>query len=59
MVARWQESGELERSSDPKEVAKALLSFFYGFIVQSALLGEFDPKAITRGMKGLIASSGR
>jgi TetR/AcrR family transcriptional regulator, transcriptional repressor of aconitase len=55
LVTRWQKSGELESSSDPKDVGKALLSFFNGFVVQSALLGELNPNAITRGMKGLLA----
>jgi hypothetical protein len=34
------------------------LSFFYGFIVQSALLGELDPKTIVRGMEGLLTGVG-
>jgi TetR/AcrR family transcriptional regulator, transcriptional repressor of aconitase len=58
MVGKWQKSGEMDSSSDPKDVAKALLSFFYGFIVQSALLGEVDPKTMARGMEGLIAGGG-
>jgi AcrR family transcriptional regulator len=54
LVGKWQKRGELESSSDPKDVAKVLLSFFHGFIVQSALLGELDPETVTRGMKGLL-----
>jgi len=54
LVGKWQKRGELQSSSDPKDVAKALLSFFHGFIVQSALLGEIDPETVTRGMKGLL-----
>jgi TetR/AcrR family transcriptional regulator, transcriptional repressor of aconitase len=54
LVGKWQKGGELESSSDPKDVTKVLLSFFHGFIVQSALLGELDPETVTRGMKGLL-----
>jgi hypothetical protein len=54
LVGKWQKPGELESSSDPKDVAKALLSSFHGFIVQSALMGELDPETVTRGMKGLL-----
>jgi len=53
-VGKWRKRDELESSSDPEDVAKPLLSFFHGFIVQSGLLGELDPETVTRGMKGLL-----
>ena len=56
VVARWQKSGELASTGNPKDVAKVLLSFFQGFIAQSALLGELDAGTITRGMAGLIGT---
>jgi TetR/AcrR family transcriptional regulator, transcriptional repressor of aconitase len=57
VVVHWQKIGELESSSDPNDVGKTLLSFFLGFVVQSALLGELSPDTITRGMKGLLGRS--
>ena len=46
---------ELKPEGKPEDLAKVVLSFFLGFIVQSALLGEVDPKTITKGMAGLLA----
>jgi AcrR family transcriptional regulator len=54
IVAQWQKSGYLKSRAKPEDLAKVLLSFFYGFIVQSALLGELHPKTVVRGMEGLL-----
>lgn len=55
-VTAWQRKKVLKSKSDPGEVAKAFLSFFYGFIVQGALMGDVNPESLTRGMKGLQLS---
>ena len=55
IVKQWQKRGHLKPEGKPEDLAKVVLSFFLGFIVQSALLGEVDPKTITRGLAGLIA----
>jgi hypothetical protein len=55
VVKQWQRRGHSKSQEKPNDLAKALLSFFLGFIAQSALLGEVDPKTITRGMEGLLA----
>ena len=54
VVRRWRERGDLSSSGDPEAVARVLLSFFHGFVAQSALIGELDPKTIANGMKGLL-----
>jgi TetR/AcrR family transcriptional regulator, transcriptional repressor of aconitase len=58
VVRQWQKRGQLKSQGKPDDLAKALLSFFLGFIVQSALLGELDSKTISRGMKGLLMGVG-
>jgi AcrR family transcriptional regulator len=54
IAKQWLERGDLKSQAKPDDIAKALLSFFLGFIVQSALLGPVEPKTIMRGMKGLL-----
>lgn len=58
VVQQWQKRGQLKSQGKPEDLAKALLSFFLGFIAQSALLGELDPKTISRGMEGLLMGIG-
>jgi hypothetical protein len=55
IVVQWQKSKYLKSRAKPEDLAKALLSFFYGFIVQSALLGELHPNTVVRGMEGILA----
>ena len=55
IAMQWLERKDLKSQVRPDEIAKALLSFFLGFIVQSALLGPVAPKTIVRGMQGLLA----
>jgi len=33
-----------------------MLSFFLGFIVQSAMLGQIDPVTAAKGIEGLICN---
>ena len=54
IVRKWQKDGYVARKGDAEEIGKALLSFFLGFIVQSALLGRIDPDTAARGIDGLI-----
>jgi TetR/AcrR family transcriptional regulator, transcriptional repressor of aconitase len=54
VVRQWQKRKDSNFRGDPEDLAKVLLSFFLGFIAQSALLGSIDPKTITRGMEGFL-----
>jgi TetR/AcrR family transcriptional regulator, transcriptional repressor of aconitase len=54
IVRTWQKDGHLAKRGDAEDIGKALLSFFLGFIVQSALLGRIEPDAAARGIDGLI-----
>lgn len=54
VVTRWQKRKELPARGDPAEIAKAFHCLFLGFIAGSALLGDLDPKTITRGMQGIL-----
>lgn len=57
VVRQWQQRRYVQPDDDPDAVAKALLSFFLGSIVQEALLGGADPETLTRGMAGLMNGS--
>jgi TetR/AcrR family transcriptional regulator, transcriptional repressor of aconitase len=54
VVHIWQKQGHLAKTGTPEDIGKALLSFFLGFIVQSALIGRMEPATAARGMAGLI-----
>jgi AcrR family transcriptional regulator len=54
IVRTWQKEGYLSKKGEPQNVGKAMLSFFLGFIVQSALLGRIDPDTAALGIAGLI-----
>jgi AcrR family transcriptional regulator len=54
IASQWQERGELPMGARAIDIAKAMHSFFLGFIVQSALLGRVDPVTAARGIAGLI-----
>lgn len=54
IIRQWQERNDLARRGNPADIAKAIHSLFLGFIVQSALLGDLDPRTITRGMQGIL-----
>ena len=56
VVRQWQKRRDSNFRGDPEDLAKVLLSFFLGFIAQSALVGGVDPKTITRGMEGFLGA---
>ena len=56
IVQKWQERGEVPARAKPADIAKVLLSFFLGFIVQSAMIGGIDPDSAAKGIEGLISS---
>jgi AcrR family transcriptional regulator len=56
IVRQWQNRKDLRSGGNPEDLAKALLSFFLGFIAQSALLGGLDPETVTRGMDGFLGN---
>jgi TetR/AcrR family transcriptional regulator, transcriptional repressor of aconitase len=56
IVQKWQERGDIPAYAKPLEVAKVMLSFFLGFIVQSAMIGGIDPDTAAKGIESLISS---
>lgn len=57
VIRKWRERGDLVARGKPEAVAKVLLSFFLGFIVQSAMLGTIDPETAVKGFQGLFLES--
>jgi TetR/AcrR family transcriptional regulator, transcriptional repressor of aconitase len=57
IVRIWQKEGHLSTKGKPDDIGKALLAFFLGFIVQSALLGRIEPSTAAKGMAGLLANT--
>jgi TetR/AcrR family transcriptional regulator, transcriptional repressor of aconitase len=55
MIRKWQKRGDLTGKSKPEHISKVLLSFFLGFIVQSALIGVIEPEVAVKGFEGLFA----
>jgi TetR/AcrR family transcriptional regulator, transcriptional repressor of aconitase len=56
VVRKWQKGGHIAAKGTPASIGKAMLSFFLGFIVQSAMIGEIDPDTAAKGIEGLISS---
>ena len=56
VVRKWQKRGDIPAQGKPADVAKAILSFFLGFIVQSAIIGGIDPDTAAKGFESLILS---
>ena len=56
IVLKWQERGDIPAEAKPGNVAKVMLSFFLGFIVQSAMIGGIDPDTAAKGMESLISN---
>lgn len=52
-IRKWQKRGDLAMNGKPEHIAKVLLSFFLGFIVQSAMLGAIEPEVAVKGFEGL------
>jgi AcrR family transcriptional regulator len=57
VIRHWHKRKDSNFRGKPEDMATVLLSFFLGFIVQSALLGGVDPKTITRGMEGFLGTA--
>jgi AcrR family transcriptional regulator len=57
VIRKWQKRGDLPAKHRPENVANVLLSFFLGFIVQSAMLGAVEPEAAVKGFEGLFSGS--
>jgi hypothetical protein len=56
VVRKWQKRGDIPAKGKPENIAKAMLSFFLGFIVQSAMIGGIDPDTAAKGIEGLFSS---
>jgi hypothetical protein len=56
VVRKWQERGDILAEAKPGNVARVMLSFFLGYIVQSAMIGGIDPEAAAKGFEGIISS---
>lgn len=56
VVRKWQERGDVGSETKPENIAKVMLSFFLGFIVQSAMIGGIDPKTAAMGFEGILSS---
>ena len=54
VIRKWQKRGDLPAKGRPEDISKVLLSFFLGFIVQSALIGVIDPGTAVKGYEGLF-----
>ncbi len=54
VIRKWQKRGDLPAKGKPEDISKVLLSFFLGFIVQSALIGAIDPQTAVKGYEGLF-----
>jgi len=56
VVRKWQKRGDIPAETKPANVAKVMLSFFLGVIVQSAMIGKIDPDTAAEGFEGIISS---
>lgn len=56
IVRKWQKRGDIRPEAKPANVAKVMLSFFLGFIVQSAMIGGIDPETAAKGFEDIISS---
>jgi len=56
IVVKWQERGDIPAEAKPEHVASVMLSFFLGFIVQSAMIGGIDPETAAKGFEAIISS---
>lgn len=53
VAAQWREEGVLPGNASAPDVAQTILSVILGFVVQSAILGDVAPEALSRGLRGL------
>jgi AcrR family transcriptional regulator len=56
VVRKWQERGDVAPKANPENLAKVMLSFFLGFIVQSAMIGGISPETAAKGFEGILSS---
>jgi len=56
VVRKWQERGDISAEAKPGNIARVMLSFFLGYIVQSAMIGGIDPETAAKGFEGIISS---
>jgi AcrR family transcriptional regulator len=56
VVRKWQERGDVTPEANPESIATVMLSFFLGYIVQSAMIGGIDPETAARGFEGILSS---
>jgi hypothetical protein len=56
IVHKWQKRGDIRPEANPANVAKVMLSFFLGHIVQSAMIGDIDPETAAKGFVGIVSS---
>jgi hypothetical protein len=57
IVRKWQQRGDIPKEGKPINIAKAVLSFFWGFIVQSPMIGGIDPDTSVERPGGLDLQS--
>jgi hypothetical protein len=50
-VRKWRKRGDIPAEAKPANVAKVMLAFFLGVIVQSAMIGGIDPGAVSKGFE--------
>jgi hypothetical protein len=55
IVHKWQKRGDIRPEAKPANVAKVVLSFSLGFIVQSAMIGGIDPDIAAKGFEDIIS----
>ena len=56
VVRKWQQRGDVTPEANPENIAKVMLSFFLGFIVQSAMIGGISPETAAKGFEGILSS---
>lgn len=54
-AANWRRLGVIDATTEPDDAAKALLALIVGFVVEAAIIGDVEPAAIGRGLRGLRA----
>jgi AcrR family transcriptional regulator len=53
VATEWKKAGLLRRRASTSDVAKVVLAEILGFVVQSAILGDVEPKDIVRGLRDI------
>lgn len=58
VASNWKTAGVLDEDKSAHDVAKAILSLVLGFVVQSAIVGEVEPKNCSRGRRAHVDPGG-